>query len=58
MDGFEASEKILKLTADYGDSDYCNIVALTSYSSTEVKERALKIGMKDIIYKPLHHKDL
>jgi CheY-like chemotaxis protein len=58
MDGFEASEHIIKLMRDHNDEDYCHIVALTSYTSAEVRERVLKIGLKDLINKPLHAKDL
>ena len=58
MDGFVASEKILELTAKADKADYCRIVALTSYTSNEVKERVMKIGLKNIINKPLHNKDL
>jgi CheY-like chemotaxis protein len=32
MDGYEASEKILKIIRDDNNEDYCRIVALTSYT--------------------------
>ena len=41
MDGFEASKKILEITKEANQEDYCHIVALTSYSSQEVKDTAL-----------------
>ena len=58
MDGYEASEKILGFTKKDGHEDYVHIVALTSFSGTDVKERCKNIGMKDVINKPLNHKDL
>ena len=58
MDGYESSEKILGLTRENNDEDYCHIVALTSYTSQEVRDRVLSIGLKDLINKPLHCKDL
>ena len=58
MDGFEASKKILEITKEANQEDYCHIVALTSYSSQEVKDTALQIGLKDLINKPLDSKEL
>ena len=58
MDGYEASELILDLLQKDGNQDYTHIVVLTSYSGQDVKDRYLKIGMKDVINKPLNHKDL
>ena len=58
MDGFKASEQILELTKQQGVVDYCHIVALTSFSSYELRDRVLKIGLKDLICKPLRKKDL
>ena len=58
MDGFEASEKIIKIMADAKQDDYCHIVALTSYTSDDVRDRVLKIGLKALINKPLHANDL
>ena len=58
MDGYEASEKIIKIMKDADQEDYCHIVALTSYTSKEVHERVLAIGLKDLINKPLHANDL
>ena len=56
MDGFEASKKILELIKD--EPDYCRIVALTSYTDRKTRQQALKIGMKDLINKPMQVKDL
>ena len=58
MDGFEASEKILAACREAGEPDHTHIVALTAYTSKETRERVLKIGLKDLINKPLHHKTL
>ena len=53
MDGFKASEKIFGITKAKDDEDYCRIVALTSYSDSKTREKASKIGMKDLINKPM-----
>jgi CheY-like chemotaxis protein len=37
MDGYEASEKILKILKDDNNLDYCHIVALTSYTGMDVR---------------------
>ena len=58
MDGFKASEKIFGITKAKDDQDYCRIVALTSYSDSKTSEKALEIGMKDLINKPMHVEDL
>lgn len=58
MDGFDASEQILKITKDAGQEDYCHIVALTSYTGDDVRRRVLNIGVKELVNKPLHHKQL
>jgi len=58
MDGFEASEKILQLCAEANEPDHTHIVALTAYTSKDTKERILRIGMKDLINKPLHNNSL
>ena len=58
MDGFEASEKIINIMADASQQDYSHIVALTSYTSAEIRQRVLRIGLKDLINKPLHANDL
>ena len=58
MDGSEASEHILDILKKDRNEDYTHIVALTSYTGADVRERCLKIGMKNMINKPLNHKDL
>ena len=58
MDGFDATSNILKITHDADDSDYCHIVALTSYTSKETRDRILNLGAKDMINKPLSNKAL
>jgi CheY-like chemotaxis protein len=58
MDGYEASEHILNILKKDNNEDYTHIVALTSYTGADVRERCFKIGMKDIINKPLNHKEL
>ena len=39
MDGYEASERILALLKKDDNLDYTHIVALTSYTGQDVKER-------------------
>ena len=58
MDGFEASERIISILKKDNNEDYCHIVALTSYTGLDIRQRCLNIGMKDTITKPLNHKDL
>ena len=58
MDGLEASEKILEITREAGEDDYCHIVALTSYTQPAVKDKALDIGVKELLNKPLETGDL
>jgi len=58
MDGFEASERIISILKKDKNEDYCHIVALTSYTGLDIRQRCLNIGMKDTITKPLNHKDL
>jgi len=57
-DGFEASQEIFDLMASTGEPDLCRIVALTSYTSEDVRSRCLNMGMKDVINKPIHNVDL
>ena len=58
MDGYEASEKILEILKNDNNLDYCHIVALTSYTGMDVRQRCLSIGMKEMINKPINSKDL
>ena len=58
MDGYEASGHILDILKKDGNEDYTHIVALTSYTGADVRERCMNIGMKNMINKPLNHKDL
>ena len=37
IDGYEASEHILKILKDDNNDDYCHIVALTSYTGLDVR---------------------
>ena len=58
MDGFDATEKILKLVADNpsvvnSTGQGCNVVALTSYTDKKTVDRCFEYGMKDVIHKPL-----
>ena len=48
MDGLQATKEIIKLK--YED---CNIVALTCYTATEMKQKCLDIGMKEVYNKPV-----
>ena len=34
-------------------SDFCNIVAVTAYTSQEIKDKSYQIGMKMVIPKPV-----
>ena len=64
MDGKKATQEILKLSskameemseedrADLG-SGFCNILALTAYTSQANKNECLEAGMKDVYPKPL-----
>jgi CheY-like chemotaxis protein len=56
MDGYIASEQILKLVKpELGENpNFCTIMALTSYTSQDVEQRCLKIGMTRVIAKPLN----
>ena len=58
MDGFEASEIIIKMMRDMKEANFCNIVALTSYTDQETRDRCLKIGLKDVMHKPLGANEL
>lgn len=58
MTGLDASKKILQMTKDANQEDYCHIVALTSYTSLEIKDTALAIGIKEVINKPIHCTEL
>jgi len=64
-DGYEATREILKMvereqqlrrnvSADNANSNCCTIVALTSYTTSDVEERCLGLGMKRVIFKPLN----
>lgn len=71
-DGYQATQEILKMvekeqsrlglarnnSADGVDQDFCSIVALTSYTTSEVEERCLKLGMKRVIFKPINSTQL
>jgi len=59
MNGYDASEKIIKIFKDSNDMESApHIVALTSFTQMDVREKCLAIGMKDLYHKPLHNKDL
>ena len=67
-DGYQATEEILEMvdeeekrlrlsrniSADDANVNFCTIVALTSYTTKDVEERCLKLGMKRMLYKPLN----
>ena len=55
MGGIDSSREILKIA---GNEPLTTIVALTSYTNANVKEECLKIGMKEVIHKPLSYKTL
>lgn len=58
MDGFESTQKILQFLERKNDADYAHIVALTSYAGDDFKQRCMRTGMKDMLTKPLHSKDM
>ena len=45
-DGYQASEEILAMNKDQ------KIIALTSFSNKDVRERSKRIGMLDVYNKP------
>ena len=53
-DGFEASEEILRIQQDGN----CSILALTSFHDQVSKDKCIKIGMKEVLNKPLRLVDL
>ena len=48
MDGLIATKEIMKLKYNQ-----CNIVALTSYTGSDMKKACLDHGMKDVYNKPV-----
>ena len=52
IDGFESSDRIIKILRDDNNLDYCSIVAMASYTDMDIKERCLRIGMKYMLCKP------
>ena len=61
MDGFESTQKILEVFKNNKHkSGGCevNIVGLSSYTNTDVINRCLKIGMKEVFHKPLKFDEL
>ena len=63
--GYEATEEILKMadreqvlrrnaSADRANSNFCTIIALTSYTTNDVEVRCLNLGMKRVIFKPIN----
>ena len=69
MDGFQASEEILLQQNElrqlfsysfaqhendnFFEMNCCEIIALTSYSDKETKDRCIQIGMKEVLNKPI-----
>jgi CheY-like chemotaxis protein len=58
MDGFEATMEINKLVKQANLKNpenpiVCNILAITSYTGNDVKEKCLKLGMKQVLNKPV-----
>jgi len=58
MDGFEASRQINLLTRLQGQEDFVNIVALTSFTSSDIKAKVLASGMKEMLNKPINRDEL
>ena len=51
MDGYEATQQILRMSQ-------ANVLALTSYSSELVKDNCMRVGMKEMISKPIDNPTL
>jgi CheY-like chemotaxis protein len=61
MDGFDASHEILTLSArnqEILSNQQTNIVALTSYTDEQTRQRCFSIGMKEVLHKPLVQNEL
>jgi CheY-like chemotaxis protein len=58
MNGFLAGEKILKILKEAYMDDYCRIVAITSYTDDKTRQKALEIGFKDVMHKPVKSEEL
>jgi CheY-like chemotaxis protein len=65
MDGHEATDAIMKLTKKEAEEriqprnsrgeviDFCNIIAITSYTSEVIKKKCLSQGMRAVLHKPV-----
>ena len=69
LDGFDASEKILKYQRENELANNCSIVALTAFTTIDSIQRCRNIGIKKVYNKPaskfdikeimlMHHFDL
>lgn len=72
MDGFDATDHILsecnkaykkivnlsKTVQERDMSSFCNIIALTAYTSKDIEERCYHLGMKQVIPKPIDFKQM
>lgn len=58
LDGYEASEKILKYQRENNLSQQCSIVALTAFTTNGSIQRCHKIGMKKVYNKPASSCDI
>ena len=57
LDGFQTTTKILKLLKKQKKTP-CSIVALTSNYGEGTKESAKKVGMKEVVNKPINSENL
>ena len=61
MDGFDSTQNILEFLNEKDPSqavNACKIVALTSYTDQKTIDRCMRIGMIDVIHKPLEYDSL
>ena len=58
MDGFEASQKILKYITKYDSKKLPYIITLTAYNTEEIRRKSMESGMQDFLTKPVNSESL
>ena len=58
LDGYQATEKIVKLHSKRRIKQLPTIVALTAYSTETTKEKCESVGMKHFLVKPVNTDEL
>ena len=53
MNGFDATEKIIKILRSSNKTNSCKVVALTSFTDQKTRERCKSIGFVDFQNKPI-----